>query len=71
MAPAKAVKPKAYKMLLNRISVDGQPVLIARHATLRLKKADGTSKAKSATQADGSGQLMEVHVDDKLLVSQS
>lgn len=71
MAPT---KHKAYKMLLNRISVDGQPVLIARQATLRLRNADGTTSVtsmKSVTHPKASSQLMEIHVDDKLLVRMS
>lgn len=68
MAPAKT---KAYSMLLNRILVDDQPILIARQATLKLKNADGPKKAKVGTPQQALGQLMEVHIDDKVLVSLS
>lgn len=60
-------KPKAYKMLLNLISIDSQPVLIARQATLGLQDADSLAKGEAESKA--SGQLMELQVDDRILVS--
>lgn len=64
-----SAKTRAYKMLLNRITVDGQLRFIARQASLRLQGATGSKNEKGTLQPQTFGPLMEVHIDERVLVS--